>query len=265
MPNSAFKYLSTIWVLGAAALTTLLSIQAASAETAWEKTIRTGTLSFANASNYPPMEFMQDGKNVGFDVEMGEEIARRLGVKAEWTIVEYKGIIGALKASRADVILSAMSVTDDRAKEVTFTRPYTDFGIAALYAKNAPVLTPADAKDKVVGVEVGTAGERWARQNLTNAKEIKAYEQLILGVKDLSFGRIDLVLNNQPALAYTMGLIGTGGKPLQVSELWDASTVAALAVRHGEGQLLVKLNQAIASMEKDGFLEKLKTKWFSAN
>lgn len=231
-----------------------------SAQTTWEKIEKAGVIKFANASNYPPMEFMQDGKNVGFNIDLGEEIARRLGLKAEWVIVEFKGIIGTLKSERADVINSSTTITMDRAKQVTFTRGYIDFGIACLHRKDDPIAKPADAAGKIVGVEVGTAGERWARDNLKDVKEIKVYEQLLLAIKDLSYGRVDLVVNNRPALGYSMGLIGTGGKPLALCDVWDEK-VAGLAVRHGDGQLLVKLNEAIASMEKDGFLKKLREKW----
>ncbi|MGE3628251.1 MAG: ABC transporter substrate-binding protein [Hyphomicrobiales bacterium] len=232
----------------------------ASAETTWEKIEKAGVIKYANGSNYPPMEFMQDGKNVGFNVDMGEEIARRLGLKAEWVIVEFKGIIGTLKSERADVINGSMTITMDRAKQVTFTRGYVDFGISCLHRKEDPISKREDAAGKIVGVEVGTAGERWARDNLKDVKEIKVYEQLLLAIKDLAFGRVDLVVNNRPALGYSMGLIGTGGKPLALCDVWDQK-VAGLAVRHGDGELLVKLNEAIDSMERDGFLKKLREKW----
>jgi polar amino acid transport system substrate-binding protein len=250
------------WTLAAFALGSLLMVDQARAETAWEKIERTGVITYANGSNYPPMEFMQDGKNVGFNIDMGEEIAKRLGKKAEWVIVEFKGIIATLKSGRVDVINSSMTITMGRAKEVTFTRGYVDFGIAAVHAADVPIVFhPADAKGKIVGVEVGTAGEAWARENLKDAKDIRAYEQLILAMRDLGYGRVDLVVNNKPALAYTMKMVGAGAKPLAITPVWD-KRVAGLAVRHGEGELLVKLNEAIDGMEKDGYLAGLRKKWF---
>jgi polar amino acid transport system substrate-binding protein len=248
-------------VVGGMAILELLMPVSAWAETAWEKIEKTGIITYANGSNYPPMEFMQDGKNVGFNIDMGEEIAKRLGKKAEWVIVEFKGIIATLKSGRVDVINSSTTITMSRAKEVTFTRGYVDFGIAAVHAADVPINQPADAKEKVVGVEVGTAGEAWARENLKGAKEIRAYEQLILAMRDLGYGRVDLVVNNRPALAYTMKMVGAGAKPLEVTPVWD-KRVAGLAVRHGEGELLVKLNEAVDGMERDGYLAGLRKKWF---
>lgn len=168
------------------------------------------------------MEFMQDGKNVGFNIDMGEEIAKRLGKKAEWVIVEFKGIIATLKSARVDVINSSTTITMGRAKEVTFTRGYVDFGIAAVHAADVPIAQPADAKGKIIAVEVGTAGEAWAREKLKDAKEIRAYEQLILAMRDLGYGRADLVVNNRPALAYTMKMVGAGAKPLEIPGLGQA-------------------------------------------
>lgn len=247
--------------IGGVMLCQLLASGQARAETAWEKIQRTGVITYANGSNYPPMEFMQDGKNVGFNIDMGEEIARRLDKKAEWVIVEFKGIIGTLKSGRVDVINSSTTITMGRAKEVTFTRGYLDFGIAALHAADAPIKLPGDAKGKIVGVEVGTAGEAWAREKLKEAKEIKSYEQLLLATRDLGYGRVDLVVNNRPALGYTMKMVGSGAKALEITDIWDHRS-AGLAVRHGEGELLVKLNEAIDGMEKDGFLAGLRKKWF---
>jgi polar amino acid transport system substrate-binding protein len=255
------QFLVMTYAVGSLALVQLLTIGQAQAQSAWEKIEKSGVITFANGSNYPPMEFMQDGKNVGFNVDMGEEIAKRLEKKADWVIVEFKGIIGTLKSGRVDVINSSMTITLGRAKEVTFTRGYVDFGIAAVHAKDVPIKQPADAAGSIVGVEVGTAGEAWARERLKDAKEIKSYEQLLLAMRDLGFGRVDLVVNNKPALAYTMKLAGSGAKPLEMTEVWD-QRVAGLAVRHGEGELLVKLNEAIDSMEKDGYLASLRKKWF---
>ena len=96
---------------------------------------------------------------------------------------------------------------------------------------------------------------------MKDAKDIKSYEQLLLAIRDLGFGRVDLVVNNKPALAYTMKMVGSGAKPLEITSVWD-QRVAGLAVRHGEGELLVKLNEAIDSMERDGYLAGLRKKWF---
>ncbi len=261
--EQVFKRRRALAVWGVAGLTfcQLLATGQARAETAWEKIERTGIITYANGSNYPPMEFMQDGKNVGFNIDMGEEIAKRLGKKAEWVIVELKGIIATLKSARVDVINSSTTITMGRAKEVTFTRGYVDFGIAAVHAADVPIAQPADAKGKIIAVEVGTAGEAWAREKLKDAKEIRAYEQLILAMRDLGYGRADLVVNNRPALAYTMKMVGAGAKPLEITPVWD-KRVAGLAVRHGEGELLVKLNEAIDGMERDGYLASLGKKWF---
>ena len=249
------------WAVLGIVLCQVFAIGQAQAQSAWEKIEKSGVITYANGSNYPPMEFMQGGTNVGFNIDMGEEIAKRLGKKAEWVIVEFKGIIGSLKSGRVDVINSSTTITMGRAKEVTFTRGYVDFGIAALHATDVPVKQPADAKGKIVAVEVGTAGESWAREHIEGREGNQAYEQLLLAIRDLGYGRADLVVNNRPALAYTMKMVGSGSKPLEITEVWDQRS-AGLAVRHGEGELLVKLNEAIDSMERDGYLAGLRKKWF---
>lgn len=243
-------------LLGAAFL--LVASGHAAAQSALDKAKAAGTLVIANGSNYPPMEFMQNGENVGYDIDFGNELARRMGLKAQWVIVEFKGIIGTLKSGRADAIISGMTITPQRAEQVLFSEPYIDFGIGAAVRAKDTIATPANATGKIVGVEIGTAGASWAREKLTSAKEVKTYESLTLAMKDLDAGRIDLVVNNIPALRYNI----KSYPQLKVTPVWDERT-AGIAVRQGETALAQEINKALTSMKSDGFMKKIDAKWFS--
>ncbi len=222
-------------------------------------TAKPGVLSIANSGHYPPMEFMENGKLVGFDIDMGNEIARRLGLKTDWVVVEYKGIIGTLKSKRTDILISSMTVTPARAEQVLFTDGYLDADIGAAVNKADAGLTPnkVDAKD-TIGVEIGSAGAAWAKDNFPSGSNIKVYDTLMLAIKDLDAGRVKLVVNNLPALQHQ----SKDMKNLTVTPAWE-KRMAGIAVRKEDTEMAAALNKTLASMKADGFMKKLEEKWFS--
>jgi ABC-type amino acid transport substrate-binding protein len=111
-------------IFGCATLSALLlGIAAASAETTLEKIKRTGVMTSANTFSYPPFGFIEDGKQVGFDVDLGNEIARRMGVKLTFEAIDFRGIIAALTSGRVDLLITGMVYTPDRAQRIDFSEP----------------------------------------------------------------------------------------------------------------------------------------------
>ena len=244
-------------LIGAAAAALMLGLSPAHAETTLEKITAKGTVTIANGSNYPPMEYMENGENVGYDVDLGNELGRRLGLKVEWVIVDFKGIIGHLKSGRSDLIISGMTITPERAEQVLFSTPYIDFGIGAAIPMDSTVAKPEDLTGKTVGVEIGTSGEAWARKNLGAFATVKTYDSLVFAIKDLEAKRIDGVVNNVPALKYNL----KGHTGVKVTDVWDKKG-AGIAMRQEDKDLAAKVDAVLAEMKADGFLAGLDAKWF---
>jgi len=74
-----------------------------------------------SSAEYPPFEYVADGKLVGYDVDMAEEITRRMGVKVAWEKIDFKGIVAALTAKRVDVLITALTWTPERAERIAFS------------------------------------------------------------------------------------------------------------------------------------------------
>ncbi len=219
-----------------------------------------GKLTIANGGTYPPMEFMENGRLVGYDVDLGNEIAKRMGLQAEFVVVEYKGIIGTLKSKRTDILISSMTITPARAEQVLFTQGYLDAPIGAAVArKNAGLKADAISADMTVGVEVGSAGAAWARDNIKNTSKVRTYDTLRQAVSDLNAGRVDLVVNNIPALRHQIKDMAA----LTVTPNWD-ERVAGIAVRQEDKALAEKINSILADMRTDGFKARLDAKWFGS-
>lgn len=258
--SNFFTRRSQLFAVACASLVSTFSVfGVAQAQT--PATAKPGVLSIANSGHYPPMEFMENGKLVGFDIDMGNEIARRLGLTTDWVVVEYKGILATLKSKRTDILISSMTVTPARSEQVLFTDGYLNADIGAAVKKADIGLTPRtiDAKD-IIGVEIGSAGAAWARDSLPSGSNIKVYDTLMLAIKDLDAGRVKLVVNNLPALLHQ----SKDMKNLAVTPAWE-KRMAGIAVRKEDPEMAVALNRTLAAMRADGFLKRLEEKWFSGH
>lgn len=232
----------------------------ATAQTTLEKIRSTKVLVAGNSGSYPPFEMMEGSKLVGFDADMAEELGKRMGVTIKFEIIDFKGIIAALTSRRVDVLISAVTWTPERAERVSFSIPYFNAGIGALYREKTPIATPDDLKGRVVGVQLGSSGDLYVRQKLgESVKEIKTYDDILLAVKDLENGRVDAVVNPIPVLRHN----AKAAKGMRVTEVWD-SRVVGINTRKEDADLLAEINRHLEAMKVDGTLDRLDQKWFGA-
>jgi len=213
-------------VVGAAVA--MISVHAASAETTLEKIRRTGVMTTANSFEYVPFGYIENGKMTGFDVDLGEELARRMGVKITWEKIDFKGIIAALTSNRVDLLITAMTHSPERAERIDFSRPYFDGGIGAAYRAGAPITKPEHLEGKIIGVQIGSAGAAWTRDRYAaKAKEVKTYDTLFLALKDLESGRVETVVSALPSVRYSVKKL----KDIAYSEPWDHRELASTRAR----------------------------------
>jgi ABC-type amino acid transport substrate-binding protein len=247
-------------IVGCATLSALLlGMATASAETTLEKIKRTGVMTSANTFSYPPFGFIEDGKQVGFDVDLGNEIARRMGVKLTFEAIDFRGIIAALTSGRVDLLITGMVYTPDRAQRIDFSEPYFDGGVAAAFRPDRPSSKPDDIIGKRVGVEIGSAGDKYVREKYESRVEIKTYDTVFLALKDLENGRLDVFVGSVAPMRYIMRNMPT----LKASETWD-SRIQAANTRKEDKDLLEEINTHLLAMKKDGTYNKLVSKWFGS-
>jgi polar amino acid transport system substrate-binding protein len=221
-----------------------------------------GALVVGNGGAFPPFEFVENGNLVGFDRELGDEIGRRMGLRIEWQVIAFNGLIAALTSGRVDCLITAMAWTQDRADRIAFSTPYYRTGIAAGYRPGLAINRPEDLAGRVVGVQVGTSGEQFVR-NLSAAsapKEIRTYNEFPLALQDLVVGRTEAVVNTQPVLRWNVAR--NTRVRLGVSPVWDARDVG-INTRKPDTALMGEINRVLAAMQADGFLASLDAKWFA--
>ncbi|NDH52147.1 MAG: basic amino acid ABC transporter substrate-binding protein [Betaproteobacteria bacterium] len=229
-----------------------------SAQSTYDK-IKTSKLIIAgNSGSYPPFEMMDGNNLIGFDVDLAEELGKRMGVKIKFEVIDFKGLIASLTSKRVDVLISAVTWTPERAERISFSTPYYNAGIGALFREKNPISSPQDLTGKIVGVQLGSSGDLYVREKVGSlVKEVKTYDDIMLAVKDLENGRVEAVVNPIPVLRHN----AKSSAGIRVTDVWD-SRIVGINTRKEDADLLAEINKHIGAMKSDGFLDRIDKKWF---
>lgn len=222
-------------------------------------TIQEGKLLMGSDTTYPPFESIgDDGKPEGFDIDVATELAKRLGLELEVVTTAWEGIIPGLKADKYDIIMSAMTITDERKEEIDFSDPYIDSNQSIAVKKgNTEIKSEADLAGKVVGVQVDTTGQ-FTAEEIPGIKEIRKYDTILLAFQELELGRIDAILNDYPVNAYLSKMRGQ----TEVVATIKTDEQYGIGIRRGNDQLKEAIDKALAEMKADGTYDKIFEKWF---
>ena len=224
-----------------------------------------GVINVGLEGTYPPFSFVDaDGKLSGFEVELSEALAKKLGVKAKLQQTKWDGILAALESKRLDAVVNQVTISDERKKKYDFSEPYTVSGIQALVLKKNEdklnIKSATDLAGKKVGVGLGTNYEEWVKANVPTA-DIRTYEDDPTKFQDLRIGRIDAILIDRlAALEYAKKAPDTVAAGAAFSR-----QEAGVALRKGEPELLEAVNKALDKLRADGTLKKLSDKYFNAD
>lgn len=232
------------------------------AESLTEKTKSAGKIAFGVDDAYPPMEY-RDEKNalVGFDIDFGNAIAKKLGLKAEWVTTAWDGILPSLKSNKFDAILSSLSITDKRKLEIGFSEPYIMGGPIIITKKdNTSIKSANDLKGKIVGVQLGSTGDN-AVSEISGTKEVKKYDKIPQALLDLTSGRIEAVVADDQVGRYYVGL--DASKYLVAGKLNDEPF--GIGFRKEDKALTDAVQKAINDLKADGTLSKISLKWFKTD
>ncbi|TCP21158.1 amino acid ABC transporter substrate-binding protein (PAAT family) [Scopulibacillus darangshiensis] len=218
-----------------------------------------GVLRVGFEGTYPPFNFLNDKKKYdGFDVDISNEIARRLGVKTKFVATKWDGLIGGLKANKFDIIIAQMTITDERKKSVDFTDPYVVTGSVLVTRKDTSGLTKLeDIKGKKVGVGAGTTFEKVARS--VDGADVHTYKTVNDYIQDLMNGRLDVIINDKLLMSYN---IQKKHLPIKISSDVVNKDTIGMAVKKGHPKFVKALNKALSDMKRDGTYNKIYKKWF---
>lgn len=216
-------------------------------------------------NTYPPMEYKDEsGKNVGFDIELANAIAEKLGVKVEFVPTGWAAIFTALSTDKFDCIISSLSITDDRKKTIEFTRPYiSNSQVIVVKADNTTIGSEKDLKDKVVGVQLGTTSEESCKEftKTTPFKDFKKYDGMTEVLSDLKIGRVEAVVTDLVVAKYFVAMDKSKSYKI-VNTTLPSEPIGVGTNKEVNKELASKIDKVIEGMMADGSLKKISEKWF---
>jgi polar amino acid transport system substrate-binding protein len=235
-----------------AALT--LATLGASVGHAQDNVLRVGT-----DATFPPMEFVDNGKRTGFDIELMEAIAKNMGKQIEWIDIDFKGLIPGLISKRFDMAVSAIYITDERKKVVDFTDPYYAGGLVAMVKdNNAAIKKLTDLDGKKVSVQVGTKSVSYLAEKFPKVQRVEVEKnQEMFNLVDI--GRADAAVTGKPA---AFQYVRTRGG-LRVLDEQLTTEEYGMALRKDTPELTKAVNAALAKLKADGTYAAIVKKWFS--
>jgi ABC-type amino acid transport substrate-binding protein len=212
--------------------------------------------------NYRPFEYHDENTNkvIGYDIDVAEAIAKKIGVPLEVQEMQFTSLIPSLQNGQADLVIAAMYITDQRREVVDFADPYMDTGMVLVVMNdNNAIKGINDLEGKVVGVKTGATSEKVAQEakekgtNLT----IKSYKETVDYLLDMENGRLDASINdllNQLEYNKSHPNVKIVGDPFTKSSL-------GIAVKKGDKELLDLVNTVLQEMKQNGDADKLYKKW----
>jgi polar amino acid transport system substrate-binding protein len=213
----------------------------------------------ATDATFPPMEYVDNGKRTGFDVELVEAVAAAMGKKVEWVDIDFKGLIPGLISKRFDMAVSAIYITDERKKVVDFSEPYFAGGLVTMVKAGSAMKAPIDLNGKKVSVQVGTKSVAFVKQAFPQVQLVEVEKnQEMFNLVDI--GRADALVTGKPAAFQYMRT-----RPgLQVLEPQLTTEEYGMALRKDTPELTRAVNAALAKLKADGSHARLVAKWFPA-
>jgi polar amino acid transport system substrate-binding protein len=214
---------------------------------------------------YAPFESQNDkGEIVGFDVDVVTAAAKKAGVEIKFVNTPWEGIFNALNQGDRDMVVSAVTITDERKGTMDFSDPYFDAQQLIAVKESSKVAKFGDLKKLKVGVQTGTTGDEAVTKLLgKTSTAIKRFESTPLALKELEAGGVDAVVaDNGVVIHYVTN--NPGGKFKTVADKEFVPEQYGIAFKKGNSELQGKMNKGLADIKADGTYDQIYTKYFGA-
>ena len=251
-----FKKLSAIALVAVAAMGLLAGCGSEKSKMTQEA----GVLRVGSETTFPPFEFTEGDKYVGFDVDLSEAIAKKLGLKMQFVSMGFDALIPAAQSGDIDMIAAGINATPEREKVLTFSDVYfKDAGYVTVVRKdNTSINSMQDLAGKTVGAQIGTIPVDMAKAiPNTTVKEIDSNATIFM---ELNAGTIDgAIIDNAVAMYY---LKQGADKDLRLAGQPSESPGTVLGFKKDNAALRDAVNKALKELKEDGTYQKIYEKWF---
>ena len=231
-------------------------------------TVQEGKLIVASDLDFPPLDSFEGGVASGFDVDLSNEIASRLGLECEYLPpMDFDSIIPMIKqGGKADIGNSAFSITEERKQEIDFTDAYLDSNLGVAVKKDLGIVGGEDvivnalnASDMTVAVQAGTTGEAWARENLPEAN-IVPLASVTVCMTGVSTGQYQAFCADLPVIGHQCEVSFTD---CEIALEIPTGEQYGIVVSKDNPGLTAAINATLANIIEDGTMESFKQKWLA--
>ncbi len=223
----------------------------------WDEIKADGKIVMASEGAYPPFNYFQGSKLTGFEIEVGDAIAAKMGVKVEWKALGFDALLTGLRQDRWDLVIASFGITEERSKAVTFAQPHYCSG-GVVVSKSADIRTVASLNGKTVAVQTGTTYFENIKK-IPGIKEVRNLPQDTDARAALQNGRVDVWVTDKFVAKAALDANSSAG--LKIGDLVFVEKIAA-AVKKGNSSLAAAYNKALGEIMADGTFKTISEKYF---
>ncbi|TWD97570.1 cystine transport system substrate-binding protein [Neobacillus bataviensis] len=218
-----------------------------------------GKITIGTEGTYPPFTFHDTSGNLtGFDVDLANEVAKRLGVKAEYKETQWDAMFAGLDANRFDMIANEVGIRPDRQKKYDFSDPYiTSAGVLIVNTSNTKVKKFEDIKGLNAAQSLTSNYGDMAKKYGANLVGVEGFQQ---AVELLAQKRVDVTINDK--LTYLDYKKQKPDAPIKIAATANDASSSGFMFRKNSDKLVDEVNKALKEMVDDGTYKKISEKWF---
>jgi polar amino acid transport system substrate-binding protein len=237
------------------ALTLAFAATSAQART-FDEIKKDGKIIVATEGAFPPFNYFEGPKLTGFEIDVAEALAKRMGVPIEWRALSFDALLAGLRQDRWDMVIASFAITPERSRAVSFTNPHYCSG-GVIVAKDPAIRTSNDLAGKVVAVQTGTTYLENVKK-LSQVKEVKNFPKDTDARSALLSGRVDAWVTDKFVAKGALEADPSAG--LKMGDFVFVERIAT-AVKKGNSSLEQAIDKALAEILADGTYEAISKKY----
>ncbi|THJ66695.1 amino acid ABC transporter substrate-binding protein [Arthrobacter echini] len=235
----------------------------AAAPTTLQEVQDSGVLTVGTEGTYRPFSFHEGGSGelTGYDVEVIEAVADRMGVEAEFEETQWDAIFAGLEAGRFDVIANQVTMTEDRIEAYDFSEPYTvSSGVIVTAADNSDITSFEDLDGRTTAQSLTSNWYELATESGANVEPVEGWAQ---SVTLLEQGRVDATINDE--LTYLDYQNTNNNEGIKIAATTEENSMSAVAARKGSTELVDAIDTALDELRAEGTLAEISQKYFGSD
>lgn len=215
-------------------------------------------IKLATSPDYPPFEYKKDGEVIGFDMDVAKLIAAELGKELQITEMEFSSLIPALQSGKVDFVISGLTLTPEREKNIDFSNVYYQASIIGLSFPSKEIKSVDDLRGKKIGAQLGSVMENFASEEQKKFKDIKVISLTnnMHLLQELKLGRIDVLLLEEGQVKDFLNQ-----NPELVSITFPKTGSGYAIGFRKDSDLKNQFNEVIAKLKLENIINQLVNKW----